>query len=138
MSKTIIIQASSRSDGNTHTIVNQLREYIDCDLIDLGTKNIHQYTYDHQHQADDFMPIMRQIVEYDLIIFATPVYWYTMSGILKAFFDRISDCLQVEKELGRKLKGKQMAAICCSSDDTIIEGYLCHSKKALNTLAWTI
>ena len=135
MSKTIIIQASSRSDGNTHTIVNQLREYIDCDLIDLSTKNIHQYTYDHQHQADDFMSMMRQIVEYDLIIFATPVYWYTMSGILKAFFDRISDCLEIEKELGRKLKGKQMAAVCCSSDDTIIEGYFVPFKKSAEYLS---
>lgn len=134
MSKTIIIQASSRSDGNTHTIVNQLREHIDCDLIDLATKNIHQYTYDHQHQADDFMPIIHQIVEYDLIIFATPVYWYTMSGVLKAFFDRISDCLQIEKELGRKLRGKQMAAVCCSSDDTIIEGYFVPFKKSAEYL----
>ena len=134
MSKTVIIQGSSRSKGNTHTIANIIKKQIDCDLIDLSTKTIHQYSYDHQHQTDDFLPLMRQIIEYDLIIFATPVYWYSMSGILKAFFDRISDCLQIEKELGRKLRGRQMAAICCGSDKDEIEGYFIPFKKSAEYL----
>jgi hypothetical protein len=37
-----------------------------------------------------------------------------MSGIMKVFFDRITDLLTIEKELGRKLQGKNMAAISCS------------------------
>ncbi|MCP4458779.1 MAG: NAD(P)H-dependent oxidoreductase [Cytophagales bacterium] len=38
---------------------------------------------------------------------ATPVYWYSMSGIMKVFLDRIYDVLTIEKELGRKLHGKK-------------------------------
>ena len=51
------------------------------------------------------------ISKYDTIIFATPVYWYSMSGILKVFIDRITDLLTIEKELGRKLRGKKMAVV---------------------------
>jgi multimeric flavodoxin WrbA len=47
----------------------------------------------------------------------TPVYWYTMSGIMKVFFDRFSDLLRIEKDLGRKLRGKSMAVISCGADE---------------------
>ena len=51
------------------------------------------------------------VTKYDTIIFATPVYWYAMSGTLKHFFDRLSDLLHYKKELGRQLRGKKMAMI---------------------------
>ncbi|GLS91469.1 hypothetical protein GCM10007916_25380 [Psychromonas marina] len=50
------------------------------------------------------------------IVFASPVYWYSMSGQLKVFFDRLSDLLTIEKELGRKLKGKQCSIIATGFD----------------------
>ncbi len=51
---------------------------------------------------------MNDIVDkYDVLIFATPVYWYSMSGIMKVFFDRITDLLTIKKDIGRKLKGKK-------------------------------
>ena len=33
---------------------------------------------------------------------------------MKVFFDRLSDLLTIEKELGRKMRGKNMAALSCS------------------------
>jgi len=36
---------------------------------------------------DDFISLMTEIIEkYDTLIFATPVYWYSMSRILKKSF----------------------------------------------------
>lgn len=121
--KTVIILGSSRSDGNTGQIVELIRENLEADLIDLKQLNISFYDYRHQNLADDFLPTMKRIVEYDLVIFATPVYWYSMSGTLKTFFDRITDCLKIDKETGRKLRGKNMAALSCGSEETEIEGY---------------
>jgi len=40
-----------------------------------------------------------------------------MSGILKVFFDRISDLLDTEKELGRKLRTKSIAVLSSSICD---------------------
>lgn len=121
--KIVIIQGSSRSDGNTATIVRYLQKELSADVIDLKSHVIGHYDYSHSNQDDDFLPLMRKIVTYDLIIFATPVYWYAMSGMMKTFLDRITDCLKIEKETGRKLRGKSMAAISCGSEAEEIEGF---------------
>ena len=114
--KKLIILGSSRSHGNTYSIVKKLQEELDCDLLDLNTKSIGYYDYDYNNSKDDYIPMVKNILEnYDTLIFATPVYWYTMSAQMKAFFDRLSDFIRVEKETGRKLRGKSMAALCCSS-----------------------
>ena len=121
--KTILIQGSSRSFGNTHKIVQVFREKWTCDFVDLKQKNIGQFDYQHANKTDDFFPLIREIIgNYDLILFATPVYWYAMSGIMKRFFDRITDLLTLEKETGRKLRGKSMGAICCGSEALETEG----------------
>jgi multimeric flavodoxin WrbA len=122
--KGIIIQGSARSDGNTFKIVSLFKEKTGFDSIDLRTKNIAEYDYEFKNQGDDFIGIMRDIVSnYDTIIFATPVYWYTMSGVMKTFFDRISDCLKIEKELGRKLRGMNMGMISIGSYGELVNGF---------------
>lgn len=120
----VIIQGSSRSNGNTNMIVNYIKDRAGFDSIDLKTKHISPFDYDFKNQEDDFLPLMKEIVSnYDIIIFATPVYWYAMSGIMKTFFDRITDCIKLEKEIGRKLKGKGMAMISTGSSPELKEGF---------------
>lgn len=119
----IIVQGSARSKGNSHQIATLVQQYLNADIIDLAQKDIHPYTYDHQHIDDDFIPTLEQIIKYDTIVFITPVYWYAMSGLMKNFFDRITDCLKVKKEIGRQLRGKKMIAIACGSDSTQTEGF---------------
>lgn len=124
MNTTVIIQGSSKSNGDTNTILNYLNTSNQFDIIDLNTKNIGHFDYDFKNANDDFLQQMEEIIEkYDTIIFATPVYWYSMSGILKVFFDRISDLLKTEKDIGRKLRGKSMAMISCSNANDLKEGF---------------
>ncbi len=116
MSKTVIIQGSSRSNGNTNKIINYITTIKDYDVIDLYDKKIGHFDYNFSNKNDDFLPLIKEVIEtYDTIIFATPVYWYSMSGVLKVFFDRFSDLLHFKKELGRKLRGKNMAMLSCGS-----------------------
>lgn len=124
MSKTVIVQASSRSDGDTTKIVNYIKSLTHYDVIDLNTKKIGHYDYKYKNQDDDFIALMTHIINnYNTIIFATPVYWYAMSGILKVFFDRISDLLRTHKDTGRKLRGKNMAMLSISNHDDIKLGF---------------
>lgn len=118
MSKnTIILQGSSRSDGNTRKISDYLIAKTDAHLTDLNTHDIGKFDYQFRNSGDDFLPLVRKIVsEYESIVFATPVYWYSMSGIMKTFFDRISDLLTKEKATGRRFRGKSMAMVSCSGD----------------------
>ncbi|HEY4617359.1 MAG TPA: NAD(P)H-dependent oxidoreductase [Flavobacterium sp.] len=118
--KTVIIVGSSRSNGNTSKIVDKISTQINADVIDLRDYSISYYDYESENREDDFMPLITSIIEkYDTLVFATPVYWYTMSGIMKVFFDRFSDLIRIEKELGRKLRGKNMFVISNSDQDEL-------------------
>jgi len=133
--KTIIIQGSSRSDGNTQKVSIELQKYLNADIIILNNKNIGHYDYEYNNQDDDFPALIEKIAnEYDLIVFASPVYWYTMSGRTKVFFDRISDTIRISKEVGRKLRGKKMAALSCGYGSDIIEGFFLPFQKSADYL----
>lgn len=120
----IIILGSSRKDGDTKKKVDELVKISNWDWLDLNDYNISYYDYEHKNLDDDYLNLMRQIIaNYDVLIFATPVYWYSMSGIMKVFFDRITDLLDSEKDLGRKLRGKSMAALSCSVGDNLGENF---------------
>lgn len=133
--KGVIIQGSSRSDGNTNKIALFVKEQLGFDFIDLKSKNINEFDYDFANKGDDFIPLIKNIVDnYETIILTSPVYWYSMSGIMKTFFDRITDCLRFEKEIGRKLRGKNLAAISCGSDQTYPEGFFIPFKRSAEYL----
>ena len=114
--KSIIILGSERKNGITEKVATRLSELLACECVNLLDLNIERFQYDQDYTApNDFILLMDRITkEYDHIIFATPVYWYSMSGIMKIFFDRLSDLLMDEKEIGRKLRGKKMSVITSS------------------------
>ena len=122
--KKIVILGSSRKDGNTKQAIDNLNLLSDFDIIDLNDFDINYYVYEHRNKSDDYLDLMRNIIDnYDILIFATPVYWYSMSGIMKVFFDRITDLLDNEKELGRKLRNKNMAVLSSSLGDHLGEKF---------------
>lgn len=138
MKKTVIIQGSSRSAGDTSKVVNYLATKNDFEVIDLNTKTIGHYDYEYKNADDDFIGLMTEIIEnYDTIIFATPVYWYTMSGLMKTFFDRISDLIRIHKDLGRQLRGKHMAMISTSNSDDLVQGFNIPFVESANYLGMT-
>lgn len=133
--KTVIILGSSRSNGDTRKVIEYLNNNNQYDIIDLNTLNFSYFDYEHKNKDDDFIPLMREIIaKYDTLIFATPVYWYSMSGILKVFFDRITDLITIEKELGRQLRGKNMGAISCSIGNNLGETFWMPFEQSANYL----
>ena len=122
--KTIIILGSSRSYGDTRRFVDAVLEKVDADFIDLNDLNIGYYDYEYQNQDDDYLPTMKKVVEYENIILATPVYWYSMSAVMKTFIDRFSDLIRIQKDVGRQLRGKNLYTISSSSDSTVYDNFL--------------
>ncbi|MEG1839620.1 MAG: NAD(P)H-dependent oxidoreductase, partial [Bacteroidaceae bacterium] len=87
--KKIIILGSSRKNGNTTKIVDEIAKEHHIDVVNLSDYNISYYDYESKNIEDDFLPLIKKIIEnHDTFIFATPIYWYNMSGIMKVFFDR--------------------------------------------------
>ena len=108
---TTILQASARPDGDTYHVASQLADRLSAQRVDLLDYNIAPFRYDQTYApADQFIEVVRQFVlPADHLVFATPVYWYTMSGGMKIFLDRFSDLLKSQKALGRQLRGKAMS-----------------------------
>lgn len=122
--RVVVIVGSSRKDGDTQSLVSALQRETAWPIEHLAERQISYYDYDHRNQDDDFLPLMRRLLnEFDCLVFATPVYWYAMSGQMKVFFDRFTDLLTVEKNLGRRLQGKKMAAISISQGNNLGEDF---------------
>ncbi len=113
----VIILGSARSDGNTREMVNLLSSETGMPVIDLNDYNVGYFEYDNYDRGDDFLPLIDNVLQYDTLVFATPVYWYNMSAIMKNFFDRFTDLLKHHKELGRKFRGRSMAVLSCSATE---------------------
>lgn len=115
---TLIIQASARAKGNTNKVAEHLLKQTGGELIDLLEYTIHPFSYDQEYPAgDQFYDLFEDtLLRYDHLIFATPVYWYTMSALLKNFLDRFSDLLMSRKGLGRQLRGKRLSVLSVSND----------------------
>ncbi|HHX8343974.1 TPA: flavodoxin family protein [Vibrio alginolyticus] len=106
-----VILGTSKSDGNTRKLADSFVEQSGAKLFDLSNFNVSFYDYSHENENDDFLPIIYELLSFDHLVFASPVYWYSMSAQLKVFFDRLSDLLTIEKELGRRLKGKSISVL---------------------------
>jgi len=126
MSKTIAVFASARRNGNTGKFIDWIAGELDIEVIDLSEKVISPYDYDHKNINDDFMPLMKDLLSYENIIFVTPVYWYGPSAQMKIFIDRTSDFLDVDKlkDIGRKLRHKTAYIVCTSISDDADNSFL--------------
>lgn len=116
MSDTIAVFASARRNGNTGKLIDWIASELEIDVIDLSEKAISPYDYDHKNLNDDFLPLFHKLLEYEKIIFVTPVYWYAPSAQMKIFIDRTSDFLDLEelKDIGRQLRKKTAYIVCTS------------------------
>lgn len=115
--KTIAILSSSRRNGNTAKFLELLQDYWPMDFVYLEDHDIQAYDYHHRQQDDDFRPLMDRVLAYEHIIFAAPIYWYSVPPAMKAFLDRLCDYTEIEslKDDGRKLRSKKAYILTTSS-----------------------
>ena len=113
------ILGSSRQFGNTRILTDAVFEHLDnARIVDLSNHKIAPYDYQHSHEWDDFFPLAENMAQSQAIVFASPVYWYSMSAQMKAFFDRLTDLTEKHGDLGRSLAGKTAFAITTSGGKT--------------------
>ena len=99
--RVLILSASPRKGGNSDTLCNQLMEGAQqaghqVEKIFLKEKKINYCTgcgacYNRGNgcsQKDDMENMLNKMIDADIIVMATPVYFYTMNGQMKTFIDR--------------------------------------------------
>jgi len=122
--KPLIILASARKKGYTTNFLNKVFVEKDYELIDLLDFYISPYSYANNYPGtDEFLKIIDELIKHKVIVFATPVYWYAMSGIMKTFFDRLTDVVTTKKHLGRQLQGKSTFLIAVGAEEELPTGF---------------
>lgn len=131
--KVLIIVGSSRNDGNSNNLVSNLVTKTQWDMINLNDYSISYYDYNHDNKSDDFLPLINNILDnYKVLVFVTPVYWYSMSGLMKVFFDRITDVLDSRKS--NRFKNKYMCVLTSSAGDNLGNEFWLPFKKTAEYL----
>jgi multimeric flavodoxin WrbA len=136
MRSTVALLASSRRLGNTGRLTDWVADALGIEVIDLAQRTISPFDYEHRNRADDFEPLLDHVLEFEQIIFASPVYWYAMSAPMKVFVDRISDLLDLPDLLakGRRLRGKDAYVLCTSIEDEATPCFVTSFSETFNYL----
>lgn len=123
----LIIMGSARSDGDTAKAVRRLSSRLPSatTLVDLSAMHIKPFDHGNPAQEDDFDEIAALMLRHRALVFATPVYWYAMSGPMKILFDRLSDLLSGRDPArrGRALAGRDVWLLAVGTDPALPQGF---------------
>jgi multimeric flavodoxin WrbA len=118
---------SARRDGDTAAAALALSSKLApaATLVDLPSLSIDPFDYANPTPDDDFDGVAALMLRHRVLVFATPVYWYAMSGPMKTLFDRLSDLLSPRDPArrGRALAGKDVWLLAVGTDPALPEGF---------------
>jgi multimeric flavodoxin WrbA len=98
--KILGVIGSPRKRGNTHVLVSKIlegaeKEGASTEILFLNDMNIRECDGCHIcwkgkqcSKKDDMNKVYAKIIESDIIVFGTPVYWYGPTALMKCFIDR--------------------------------------------------
>lgn len=125
----VIIYGSTRENGNTEILAEKAVKGLDAERIYLKDykilpiEDLRHSEEGFQEVNDDYNSIIERIQAHKIIIFATPIYWFCMSGILKNFIDRWSQTMRdPEYEFKQKMSAKKAFVIGVGGDEPRIKG----------------
>lgn len=102
MKNVVIVNSSPRKGGNSEILAKKFAEgaiysgnsVTEINVRELDLKFCTGCLYCHSHEKcalnDSMNGLYSQIKNADVLVFATPVYYYAVSGQLKTFLDRLN------------------------------------------------
>ena len=128
--KIIVVTSSPRKGGNSETLANKFAEGAtaagnEVKIIavrDIGLKFCTGCMYCQTHDKcvlnDGMNVLYRDFQSADALVFATPVYYYAVSGQLKTFLDRLNPLYVREN----KFKSVYLLATAADDDEHAMDG----------------
>lgn len=107
--KICIVFGSSSKTGSTYTLARTI--FPNFDLMLLKDKKIAYFDYQNNYENDEFADCIKQLLDYDIIVLASPVYWYSITAQMKTFLDRIIDLIYFDKPTLELMRKKHFAYI---------------------------
>lgn len=147
--KITVITGSPRKNGNTFAMVDSFinaaeakgHEVVRFDAAMMKIGGCHAcMTCFKTGKAcsfdDDFNLIAPHILDADAVVFAMPVYWYSIPAQIKGVIDRIFSFVVG----GKDIAGKKCGVItCCEEDDaTVMDGVTMPMHRTFDLLKWQL
>jgi GrpB-like predicted nucleotidyltransferase (UPF0157 family) len=115
-----VLAVLGAADGHQKTnnfLVDSFKRQ-NLEVNDLSRSSVSGFSYSKMAN-DDFISTIQKVSKADLLVLATPVYWYAMSGPMKDFMDRFSNLMNgPHKALGESLCGKRIRVLATGYDLT--------------------
>lgn len=123
-----VIYGGTRQNGNTEILTEQAIQGITTEKIYLRDYKI-QPIEDLRHEEDGFRAIndeynsiIDRIMPHNILLFATPIYWYSMSGTMKNFIDLWSQTLRDDPSFKHTMANKKAHVIAVGADNPYVKG----------------
>lgn len=114
--KVLAVLGAAEGHSQTEAFLREEYSGVSLEVLDLNMTDVSPYSYS-KSSADGFQDILRKALLADVLVLATPVYWYAMSGTMKNFVDRFSSLMSGEsKSLGEALYGKRVHLVSTGYD----------------------
>lgn len=135
--KIIVLMGSPNKNGSTAILVDSFVQGANeaghnCEVIDICRANIHPCTgcvrcgYEGPCvQKDDVEAIRSKLLSADMVVFATPLYYYGMTAQLKTVVDRF--CAYNSSLHSRHLKSA-LLTVAWNADDWTFDALTAHYK----------
>ena len=101
MEKILFVNSSPNRDGNIYRIGEELLKDKEHDVLQMADYRISQYG--QVFEDDEMKEVLKEMDKYDILVIGSPVYWYTVGGMLKTFIDRLYMLPEAEALRGKKL-----------------------------------
>ena len=147
--KIVILNGSPRKNGNsfamTEAFIQAAEEKghsvtrFDAAAMNVGGCHACETCYKSGKACsfdDDFNTVAPAILEADAVVFAMPVYWYSIPAQIKGVIDRMYSLVVG----GKDIAGKACALIaCCEEDDlTVLDGVRIPIERSAALIKWQI
>ena len=141
--KITVLMGSPNRKGSTSILVEQFKKGAElaghiCDVIDVCHATIHpcigcvRCGYEGPCvQKDDVEQIREKLLQSDMVVFATPLYYYGMTAQLKAVIDRFC---AYNSSLNRRHLKSALLSVAWNSDDWTFEALTAHYKTLVRYL----
>ena len=141
--KILVLEGSPNKKGSTHLLADCFRQGAQeaghtVQMLDIAHANIHPCTgcihCGYQGpcvQKDDMETIRGAILDTDMLVFTTPLYYYGMSAQLKTLVDRFC---AFNSSLQSKRMKSALLTVAWNSDDWTFDALVSHYKALVRYL----
>jgi len=112
----LAILGSAPGDVRMASLVRRLTAGLACEVVDLGAVSIAPFSPAQNYRPDSFLDLIARMAEAPVTVFATPVYWFSYSAVMKGFIDRFTDLQLTHRQLGGRLRGREFALLASGSE----------------------